>query len=141
MIVLAAVIAVARGGAVGLAAAPARVVAAPVAAAPVVAARFEEYDPLPQYTYAYDVQDALTGDSKAQFETRNGDIVQGRLELAPVGQTRARCVLADANPTRTREESKSGFIGAKIQKPISFNGIISHISRSCVTVQGFRTLN
>lgn len=89
LVVLAAMVAVARGGAVGLAAAPAvaaPVVAAPVAAkfaapvvaAPAVAARLEEYDPLPQYTYAYDVQDALTGDSKNQFETRNGDIVQGR---------------------------------------------------------------
>lgn len=43
----------------------------------VVAAPAEEYDPNPQYSYGYDIQDALTGDSKSQSETRNGDVVQG----------------------------------------------------------------
>lgn len=52
-------------------------------AAPVVSARLEdvEYDPNPQYTYAYDVKDALTGDSKSQYESREGDIVRGRYSL------------------------------------------------------------
>lgn len=35
------------------------------------------YDPLPQYTYAYNIQDSLTGDSKSQQETRNGEVVKG----------------------------------------------------------------
>lgn len=62
-----------------LAHAPAVVAHAPlaVAHAPVaVAARAEPYDPHPQYSFAYDVQDALTGDSKNQHETRDGDVVQ-----------------------------------------------------------------
>lgn len=67
------------------AAAPAPVVAtAPVIAkaAPVaVAARIEEADAYPQYQYAYNVQDALTGDSKTQEETRDGDIVKGSYSL------------------------------------------------------------
>ncbi|XP_017769021.1 PREDICTED: larval cuticle protein A3A-like [Nicrophorus vespilloides] len=50
-------------------------------AAPVVAKVAEEYDPNPQYSYGYDVQDALTGDSKSQHETRNGDAVQGSYSL------------------------------------------------------------
>lgn len=49
------------------------VVAAPVAKAIVA----DEYDPNPQYQYGYDVQDALTGDSKNQVESRSGDVVQG----------------------------------------------------------------
>ncbi|XP_004524354.1 larval cuticle protein A2B [Ceratitis capitata] len=46
-----------------------------------VAARVEEYDPHPQYTYGYDVKDALSGDSKTAVETRDGDIVQGQYSL------------------------------------------------------------
>lgn len=34
-------------------------------------------DPAPKYAFAYNVQDALTGDSKSQQETRDGDVVKG----------------------------------------------------------------
>lgn len=51
-------------------------------AAPVYAkVAHEEYDPNPQYSFAYDVQDGLTGDSKSQHETRNGDVVHGSYSL------------------------------------------------------------
>lgn len=68
-------------------------------AAPVVAAKVldTEFDPNPQYTYAYDVQDALTGDSKNQFETRDGDIVRGRYSLIEADGTR-RIVDYTADP-------------------------------------------
>lgn len=36
-----------------------------------------DYDPAPQYAFAYNVQDNLTGDSKSRQETRNGDVVKG----------------------------------------------------------------
>ena len=39
--------------------------------------RLEHFNPNPQYSYSYDVQDATTGDSKSQFETRDGDVVRG----------------------------------------------------------------
>lgn len=53
-------------------------VAHAVHAAPVYAkVAHEDYDPNPQYSFAYDVQDGLTGDSKSQHETRNGDVVHG----------------------------------------------------------------
>lgn len=68
-ILFAACIAVASAGVVP--------VAAPLAAV----AQVEEYDPHPQYTYGYDVKDALSGDSKTQVETRDGDIVQGQYSL------------------------------------------------------------
>lgn len=67
--------------------------AAPVAKAVVAA---EEYDPNPQYSYGYDVQDGLTGDSKSQVESRNGDVVQGSYSLTdPDGTRRTVDYVAD----------------------------------------------
>ncbi|KAH8330950.1 hypothetical protein KR067_009378, partial [Drosophila pandora] len=57
---------------------------APVAVAhaqPVLAKATDEYDPHPQYKYAYDVQDAISGDSKSQVEERDGDVVHGEYSL------------------------------------------------------------
>ncbi|EDX17185.1 GD16755 [Drosophila simulans] len=69
-------------------AAPVATYAAPATAAvlktvahPVLAKADEEYDPHPQYKYAYDVQDALSGDSKSQVEERDGDVVRGEYSL------------------------------------------------------------
>ncbi|XP_055851162.1 larval cuticle protein A2B-like [Episyrphus balteatus] len=64
--------------------APVAYAAAPVAVAhaqPVLAKAVDEYDPHPQYKFAYDVQDSLSGDSKSQSETRDGDVVQGEYSL------------------------------------------------------------
>ncbi|XP_073815352.1 cuticle protein-like [Musca autumnalis] len=52
-----------------------------VASAGVVPAKFEEYDPHPQYSYGYDVKDAISGDSKTAVETRDGGFVQGQYSL------------------------------------------------------------
>ncbi|XP_017844935.1 larval cuticle protein A2B-like [Drosophila busckii] len=57
---------------------------APVAVAhahPVLAKHDDEYDPHPQYKFAYDVQDSLSGDSKSQVEERDGDVVRGEYSL------------------------------------------------------------
>ncbi|XP_018327155.1 larval cuticle protein A2B-like [Agrilus planipennis] len=59
-----------------------------VAPAPAVIAKTIDYDPNPQYSYGYTVDDALTGDSKAQFETRSGDVVQGSYSLSDSDGTR-----------------------------------------------------
>jgi hypothetical protein len=56
-----------------------------------------DYDPNPQYSYSYDVQDALTGDSKGHKETRNGDYVQGVYYLVEPDGTR-RIVEYTADP-------------------------------------------
>lgn len=49
-----------------------------VFAGPAIAAVHPEpYDPAPQYAFAYNIQDSLTGDHKSQQETRDGDIVKG----------------------------------------------------------------
>ncbi|NP_001166691.1 cuticular protein RR-2 motif 67 precursor [Bombyx mori] len=80
-VVLACLVAVASAGVVPVAqygyAAPA-LHAAPVSySAPIAKVAVEEYDAHPQYSFAYDVQDGVTGDSKSQHETRDGDVVQG----------------------------------------------------------------
>ncbi|XP_065093349.1 cuticle protein 21-like [Ochlerotatus camptorhynchus] len=82
--------------------------AAPVvaAAAPIVAARAAQVvaapvqaeftDAYPQYQYAYNVQDTLTGDSKTQEETRDGDVVKGSYSLIePDGSRRIVNYYAD----------------------------------------------
>lgn len=51
-----------------------------VAPAPVAVVR-EADDAYPQYQFAYSVQDSLTGDSKAQEEARDGDVVRGSYSL------------------------------------------------------------
>jgi hypothetical protein len=79
--------------------APAPLAAAPYAVAPAVAKAAvvnTDFDPLPQYSFAYSVSDALTGDNKGQHETRNGDIVQGAYSLVePDGTLRTVNYVAD----------------------------------------------
>lgn len=74
-------------------------VAAPYAAlpAPVVAQVKADYaDAHPQYAYAYSVQDAITGDSKAQEESRDGGVVKGSYTLVePDGVRRTVNYYAD----------------------------------------------
>lgn len=55
--------------------------AAPLVAAPVIAKSAEFADAYPQYQYAYNVNDVLTGDNKAQEEIRDGDVVKGYYSL------------------------------------------------------------
>ena len=57
----------------------ARFAAAPAVA--VAAQAVDTYDPLPQYAFAYNIQDAITGDQKSQQETRDGDVVKGDLSF------------------------------------------------------------
>ncbi|CAG9857151.1 unnamed protein product [Phyllotreta striolata] len=96
------------------AAAPVAKIARPVAlAAPVakIAAKIDdEYDPNPQYSFGYQVEDALTGDSKSQSESRNGDIVQGSYSLTDPDGTR-RTVDYSADPV-------NGFNAAVRREPL-----------------------
>lgn len=98
LLILSVVVSVVRGGVIGAPyAAP---YAAPLAyAAPVAKAVVagDDYDPNPQYSYAYDIQDGLTGDSKNQQESRSGDVVQGSYSLTDPDGTR-RTVEYTADP-------------------------------------------
>ncbi|EDW79184.1 uncharacterized protein Dwil_GK12728 [Drosophila willistoni] len=71
-------------------------VAAPLAAPVAAPIATEIVDAHPQYKYAYNVQDVLTGDSKTQEETRDGDIVRGSYSLIePDGSRRIVSYYAD----------------------------------------------
>lgn len=48
----------------------------------------ESVDSAPKYSFAYDVQDALTGDSKTHVENRDGDVVRGQYSLNEPDGTR-----------------------------------------------------
>jgi len=71
----------------------AKAFAAPVVAKTVVA---DDYDPNPQYSYGYSIQDGLTGDAKGHQESRSGDVVQGQYSLVePDGAVRTVTYTAD----------------------------------------------
>ncbi|KAF3419794.1 hypothetical protein E2986_08098 [Frieseomelitta varia] len=93
---LAVVVTVVRAGIIGPSAgiiAPASATL-PQAAAAII--RTENFDPNPQYSFSYSVADGLTGDNKAQEETRNGDVVQGSYSLIePDGSRRVVSYAAD----------------------------------------------
>ncbi|KYN09462.1 PREDICTED: uncharacterized protein LOC108769731 [Trachymyrmex cornetzi] len=74
---------------------PATLAAQPVF--PVAAVDATNYDPHPQYSYAYNVQDTLTGDAKSQHESRDGDIVSGSYSFIEADGTR-RIVEYTADP-------------------------------------------
>ncbi|XP_037038726.1 larval cuticle protein A3A-like isoform X2 [Bradysia coprophila] len=93
-----ALVAVARGGLLAQAPLAYAPVAKVAVAAPALAkvAVAEEYDPNPQYSFSYDIQDGLTGDSKSQHETRSGDVVSGSYSLVdPDGHKRTVEYTAD----------------------------------------------
>ncbi|XP_043484805.1 larval cuticle protein A2B-like [Leptopilina heterotoma] len=91
-IALAAFLASAQAGFIGghhsPLAVPLAYASAPVAQAVITKTVDAEYDPHPQYSYAYDVQDSLTGDSKSQHETRDGDVVKGSYSLLEADGTK-----------------------------------------------------
>lgn len=99
-------------------------------AAPVIAkvAVAGDYDPNPQYSFSYDVKDALTGDSKSQHETRNGDSVQGAYSLTePDGSIRTVEYTADPHNGFNAVVHKgpavvAKAIVAKVAAPIHFGG-------------------
>lgn len=101
---MATIVAVVRGGAIS---------APLVPAAPLAKIQDSEFDPVPQYTFAYDVNDALTGDSKSQIESRNGDLVQGQYSLNdPDGTRRTVDYTADAVNGFNAVVTKSALVNA-----------------------------
>ncbi|KAL1506709.1 hypothetical protein ABEB36_006022 [Hypothenemus hampei] len=116
------------------------VVAAPAPLAyPVAkAVAAEDYDPNPQYSYGYDIQDGLTGDSKSQSETRNGDVVQGSYSvLDPDGLKRTVDYTADPvhgfNAVVHREPLAVKAIAAPVAKvatPIAYAAPVAKLAYS-----------
>lgn len=78
--------------------APASAVQVPVAKLVQVVPVQAPFQPDASYTFAYQVQDQITGDSKSQEESRQGDVVKGRYSLIEPDGSR-RTVDYTADPT------------------------------------------
>ncbi|KAI8437642.1 hypothetical protein MSG28_011893 [Choristoneura fumiferana] len=118
LVVFTSLLALAHGSVV-----PAAYAAGPVVAAAPVAARLEEFDPLPQYRFGYDVADSLTGDYKSQTEQRDGDVVQGQYSLVDPDGTR-RIVDYAADPVNgfnavVRKEPLVAAAPAVVAEPLA----------------------
>ena len=113
-----------------LVAAPAPVIAraAPVvAAAPVAVARSAEIvDAHPQYRYAYNVNDNLTGDHKTQEESRDGDVVTGSYSLIEADGTR-RIVNYYADPINgfNAVVRKEGLVVAPVAEAVAAKVVVA----------------
>ncbi|KAM7363280.1 ccp84Ac [Cochliomyia hominivorax] len=82
-------------------------------------AAHEEYpdDPHPKYNFAYEVEDAVSGDSKSQTESRDGDVVHGEYSLTDADGFR-RTVKYTADDVH-------GFNAVVHREPISGHKIIT----------------
>ncbi|KAK2582069.1 hypothetical protein KPH14_002773 [Odynerus spinipes] len=103
--------------------APLAYATAPVAKAVIAKAVDADYDPHPQYSYAYDVHDSLTGDAKSQHETRDGDVVQGSYSLLEADGSR-RTVDYTADPVNgfnavVRKEPATVAVKAVAAAPVA----------------------
>ncbi|XP_064074208.1 larval cuticle protein A3A-like [Vanessa tameamea] len=103
---------------------------------PVAKLAAEEYDAHPQYSFAYDVQDGLTGDSKSQHETRDGDVVQGSYSVVDPDGTK-RIVDYTADPHNgfnavVRKEALSVKVAApivaKVATPVAYAAPVAKLA-------------
>ncbi|KAK9301615.1 hypothetical protein QLX08_006052 [Tetragonisca angustula] len=134
-VVLAAFVAAANAGLLRTAeplaySAPVAVAAAPVAKAVVAKAVDADFDPHPQYSYAYDVHDSLTGDAKSQQETRDGDVVHGSYSLIEADGTK-RTVDYVADPVNgfnavVHKEAPAVAVKALAAAPVAAVKTIAH---------------
>lgn len=120
------------GAPFGYAAAPLPLAAAPIAAAaPVVPVAKTEFDPLPQYTYGYNVRDSITGDFKSQVETRNGHVVKGSYSLIEADGSR-RIVDYVADPV-------NGFNAIVRKEPLVVKAVPAPIAPVAPVLRGAYT--
>ncbi|KAG8248601.1 hypothetical protein J6590_036959 [Homalodisca vitripennis] len=112
---------------VAYAAAPAYAAGPAYAAKAVVDA---DYDPNPSYSYAYDIKDALTGDSKSQHESRQGDVVQGSYSLVePDGSIRTVDYTADPhNGFNAVVHKEAGAVAVKAVAPLAYAAPVAKVA-------------
>jgi Insect cuticle protein len=101
--------------------------AAPVAVAAPAVVKTVEYDAHPHYSYTYSVNDASTGDNKAQSETRDGDVVTGQYSLIEADGTR-RVVDYTADPV-------NGF-NAVVHKEAAVAKVVAPVAKVIAPVAG-----
>lgn len=79
-----------------------------------------EVPPAPKYAYSYDVHDSLTGDSKAQYEQRDGDVVRGSYSLIdPDGFKRTVTYIADPVNGFNADVSREPLVRAVAAAPVA----------------------
>ncbi|XP_076670807.1 cuticular protein 2 [Andrena cerasifolii] len=105
---------------------------APITKAVVTKTVDADYDPHPQYSYAYDVHDALTGDAKSQQESRDGDVVQGSYSLIDADGTK-RTVDYTADPVNgfnavVRKEPAAVAVKAIAAAPVAHAAPLAYAS-------------
>ncbi|XP_055681755.1 larval cuticle protein A3A-like [Lutzomyia longipalpis] len=94
-------------------------------AAPAAVLKTEEYDAHPQYSFSYDVKDAITGDNKNQHETRDGDVVQGQYSLIEPDGTR-RTVDYTADPVNGFNAVVTKTAGEHVVKAVAPAVAVAH---------------
>ncbi|XP_055710290.1 larval cuticle protein A3A-like [Phlebotomus papatasi] len=94
-------------------------------AAPAAVIKTEEYDAHPQYSFSYDVKDAITGDNKNQHETRDGDVVQGQYSLIEPDGTR-RTVDYTADPVNGFNAVVTKTAGEHVVKAVAPAVAVAH---------------
>ncbi|GJQ81550.1 hypothetical protein Trydic_g4911 [Trypoxylus dichotomus] len=98
-----------------------------------------EYDPNPQYTYSYGVNDALTGDSKSQTESRHGDFVSGQYSLIESdGSKRTVDYAADPVNGFNAVVSKTPAVApvvAKIAAPVVAAPVVAKVAAPVLAAQ------
>lgn len=105
----------------------------------------EDYDPHPQYSFAYDIHDALTGDNKAQQESRDGDNVKGQYSLIEPDGTR-RIVDYTADPVNgfNAVVSKEGApaVKAVVAAPVVHKTLVAQpvLQKTVVSAPAYPTL-
>lgn len=76
------------------------------------------HDPFPQYAFAYNVHDSLTGDQKSHEESRNGGVVKGSYSVVePDGSLRTVIYAADPINGFNAVVQKSPLVHAKAVVP------------------------
>ncbi|XP_046805946.1 pupal cuticle protein Edg-84A isoform X2 [Lucilia cuprina] len=85
-------------------------------------AAHEEYpdDPHPKYNFAYEVQDTVSGDSKSQTESRDGDVVHGEYSLTDADGFR--------RTVKYTADDVNGFNAVVHREPIS-----GHVANAGIT--------
>ncbi|CAH1173769.1 unnamed protein product [Phaedon cochleariae] len=110
---------------------------APLAVAKTVVG--DDYDPHPQYNYAYEIQDGLTGDNKNQQESRDGDVVQGSYSLVDADGFR-RTVEYTADPVHGfnavvhREPLVQKAVVAKVAAPVAYAAPVAKLAYAAAPV-------
>lgn len=89
-----------------------------------------QYEDNPNYSFQYSVADPITGDTKSQQETRQGDSIQGQYSLVePDGVTRTVNYFADDVGGFRAEVSKNAASGPAQVHKMAYVQPVTYVAR------------